>query len=466
MDPEAFSRLLDRARDHADDYLRGVRDRRVYPDDAALAGLQAFDGPLPDKGLDPHEMLDLLQRHGAPGAVATGGGRYFGFVNGGLHPPALAARWLADAWDQNAALYVMSPVAAKLEAVCERWLVELLDLPEGTAAGLVGGTSTSLVCGFAAARNSLLERQGWDVTAKGLFGAPEITVVLGAEAHGAVYRALALLGLGRERVVTVPCDDQGRMRVDKVPPLDDKTLLILAAGNVNSGAFDPFTPLCERAKAAGAWVHVDGAFGLWAAAAPSTRALCDGMACADSWSVDAHKTLNVPYDSGIVLCRNRQALAGALQASGAYLEWSDERDSRRDSMLFTPDMSRRARGIDLWATLATLGRDGVADLIEQLCAGARRIAGLLHDEGFQVLNDVVFNQVLVACDSAEHTEATLQALQRSGEIWCGGSQWEWRGQRQPVIRISVCGAETTRDDLARAVAAFVQARQAACGLPA
>ncbi|WP_299396675.1 pyridoxal-dependent decarboxylase [Pelagibius sp.] len=458
MDSEAFSRLLDRARDHAGDYLRTVRDRRVYPDDAALAGLQAFDGPLPQKGLDPHAMLDMLQRHGAPAAVATSGGRYFGFVNGGLHPPALAARWLADAWDQNAAFHVMSPVAAKLEEVCERWLAELLDLPEGTAAGLVGGTSTSLVCGFAAARNALLQRQGWDVAAKGLFGAPEITVVLGAQAHGAVYRALALLGLGRERVVTVPCDDQGRMRAHKLPALDDRTLLILAAGNVNSGAFDPFAPLCERAKAAGAWVHVDGAFGLWAAAAPSTRALCDGMARADSWSVDAHKTLNVPYDSGIVLCRDRRALVDALQTSGAYLEWSGQ----RESMLYTPDMSRRARGIDLWATLATLGRDGVADLIEQLCAGARQVAGLLRAEGFRILNDVVFNQVLVACDSAAETEATLKVLQSAGEIWCGGSQWDGK----PVIRISVCGVETTPEDLARAAAAFVRARQDVAGVPA
>lgn len=442
--------LLDQAHGYAADYLDGVRERRVFPDDQALEGLRAFDGSLPDQGLDPQAMLELLQRHGAPATVALSGGRYFGFVNGGLHPPALAARWLADAWDQNATLHIMSPVAAKLEAVCERWLAELLDLPAGTAAGLVTGTSTSLSCGFAAARNALLRRQGWDVNAKGLFGAPEIRVVLGEQAHGAVFRALSFLGLGRERVEKVPCDDQGRIIVDRLPELDDRTLLIVSAGNVNSGSFDPFHPLIEAARAAGAWVHVDGAFGLWAAAAPNRKALCDGMNLADSWSVDAHKTLNAPYDNGIILCRERDALASALQASGAYLQWSDQ----RDSMLFTPDMSRRARGIDLWATLATLGREGVARLVEQLCTRAALFAELLAQGGFQVLNEVVFNQVLVAGDSPAETEALLQALQRSGEIWCGGSEWQGR----PVIRLSVCGAETTEADIKRAVAAFVKAR--------
>ena len=442
--------LLDQAHRYAVDYLDGRRARRVFPDDAALAGLRAFDGPLPDRGLDPAAMLELLQAKGAPATVTLAGGRYFGFVNGGLHPPALAARWLADAWDQNATLHVMSPVAAKLEAVCERWIVELLGLPQGTALGLVTGTSTSLSCGLAAARNALLQRQGWDVVGKGLFGAPEIRVVLGEAAHGAVFRALSFLGLGRDRVETVPCDDQGRLLVERLPALDDKTLLILSAGNVNSGSFDPFPPLIERARAAGAWVHVDGAFGLWAAAAPGLQTLTEGMNLADSWSADAHKTLNAPYDNGVILCRDRDALAAALTASGAYLQWSDARDSMR----FTPDMSRRARGIDLWATLATLGRDGLASLVEQLCARAALFAEGLAAAGFPILNDVVYNQVLTAGADDEETAALLKVLQQSGEIWCGGSEWQGR----PVIRLSVCAAETTEADIERAVAAFVTAR--------
>ena len=442
--------LLDRAQRYAVDYLDGRRDRRVFPDDQALAGLQDFDGPLPTQGLDPQTMLELLQTKGAQATVTLAGGRYFGFVNGGLHPPALAARWLADAWDQNATLHVMSPLAAKLEAVCERWVIELLDLPQGTAMGLVTGTSTSLSCGLAAARNALLQRQGWDVVGKGLFGAPEIRVVLGEEAHGAVFRALSFLGLGRDRVEKVPCDDQGRMLAERLPALDDRTLLILSAGNVNSGSFDPFPPLIEAARAAGAWVHVDGAFGLWAAAAPSLQGLTEGMNLADSWSADAHKTLNAPYDNGVILCRDRDALAAALTASGSYLQWSDERDSMR----FTPDMSRRARGIDLWATLATLGRDGVAALVEQLCARAVLFAEALAAAGFPILNDVVYNQVLTAGENDAETSALLQWLQRSGEIWCGGSDWQGR----PVIRLSVCAAEATEDDIRRAVTAFVKAR--------
>ncbi|MGI9462578.1 MAG: pyridoxal phosphate-dependent decarboxylase family protein, partial [Aestuariivirgaceae bacterium] len=262
MDTKDTLGLLDQAHRHAADYIATVQDRPVFPNDSALDGLTVLGGPLPDDGLDPSTMLSLLHRHGSPATVAQTGGRYFGFVNGGIHPPALAARWLADAWDQNAALAVMSPVAAKLEALCQDWLVSLFGLPEGTAAGFVSGTSTSLACGFAAARNTLLARQGWDAAAQGLFGAPEIKVVLGEQAHGTVFKALSFLGLGRDRVHKVPCDREGRIRIDQLPELDDRTLLILAASNVNSGAFDDIRPLCEKANAAGAWVHVDGAFGL------------------------------------------------------------------------------------------------------------------------------------------------------------------------------------------------------------
>ncbi len=445
--------LLEQAHRYAEDYIGSVRDRPVFPSTAAIENLAAFDGPIPEQGLDPAQMLERLHTIGGQATVAQTGGRYFGFVNGGLHPPALAARWLADSWDQNAALHVMSPVASKLEAVCESWLASLFGLPEGTAAGFVSGTSTSLTCGFAAARNTLLQRQNWDVAADGLFGAPEFKVVLGEQAHGSVFKSLAFLGLGKDRVLKVPCDEQGRMIADQVPELDERTLLILAAGNVNSGAFDPCRPLCEKAKTAGAWIHIDGAFGLWAAASPKTRHLTDGIELADSWSADAHKTLNAPYDSGIILCRDRDALASALHATGSYLQFSEN----RDGMMYAPEMSRRARGIDLWATLVTLGQKGVTELIDQLCDGAHQFAASLQKNGFRILNDVVFNQVLVACDTPAETEETLRTLQASGECWCGGSIWF----DEPVIRVSVCAAETTSQDIERSVAAFVQSRQVA-----
>ncbi len=451
MEDKEIHALLEQAHGYAANYVATVRDRPVFPSDDAIAALSVFDTDLPESGLEPGAMLELLHRHGAPAAVAQTGGRYFGFVNGGLHPPALAARWLADAWDQNGALHVTSPIGARLEAACERWLVDLFGLPASTCLGLVTGTATSLVCCLAAARNALLKKQGWDVTADGLFGAPEIRVVLGEQAHATVFKALALLGLGRDRVHKVPCDNQGRVIADQIPPLDEHTLLMLQAGNVNSGAFDPFRPICEKAQEAGAWVHIDGAFGLWAAASPKTAHLCDGIELADSWSADAHKTLNAPYDCGIILCRDRDALSSALQASGSYIVWSEN----RDGMMYTPEMSRRARGIDLWATLATLGRNGVAGLIDQLCSGARAFAGQLQAADFRVLNEVVFNQVLVAGDTPAETEALLANVQKSGECWCGGSQWAG----EPVIRISVCGAETTPADIERSVRAFVAARE-------
>ena len=450
MKNRQISALLDQAHGYANEYLNDVDTRVVFPSDESIANLSVFDEPLPDVGSDAAETLALLHRHGSPATVAQGGGRYFGFVNGGAHPPALAARWLADTWDQNSALYVMSPIAAKLESVCERWLNELLRLPKETAVGFVGGTSMSLVCGIAAARGELLRRQGWDVGEQGLFGAPDIRVIVGGQAHGAVLKTLSLLGLGRDRVETVPVDDQGAMIADALPVLDETTLLILQAGNVNTGAFDPMARICPPAKQANAWIHVDGAFGLWAGACRSTHPLYAGAELADSWSVDAHKTLNVPYDCGIVFCRSREALLNALQASGAYLQMSDN----RDGMSYTPDMSRRARGIELWTALKTMGKQGVESLIDQLCDRARLFARLFAESGFRVLNDVVFNQVLIACDSPAHTERTLAAVQASGECWCGGTQWN----DEPAIRVSVCSWVTTEEDVKRAVAAFIEAR--------
>lgn len=442
--------LFDLARSQAYDYLDTLRARRVYPGESALAALSLFHEAMPPTPCPAEEVLRLLHTHGSPATVAQSAGRYFGFVNGGALPAALAARWLADIWDQNAALSVMSPVVAELESVCEEWLVELFGLPSGTAAGFVGGSATATLCGLAAGRDKILQAFGWDLGADGLFGAPRPRIILGEQAHATVWKALRLLGFGRAQVEIVPADAQGRLRADRLPALDASCLLVAQAGNVNSGSFDPLKEICRRARLAGAWVHVDGAFGLWAAACESTRFLTDGVAQADSWSVDAHKTLNAPYDVGVVLCRNRDALLEAMRIGASYIPDGEQRDGMR----LTPEMSRRARVVELWATLKSLGRAGVTDLLERLCRHARRFGQDLAAHGFRVLNEVVFNQVLVACDTPAHTTATLAQLQRAGECWCGGTFW----QGEPVIRISVCSWATTDDDVQRTVAAFVDAR--------
>ncbi|MEO1164914.1 MAG: pyridoxal-dependent decarboxylase [Chloroflexota bacterium] len=444
------AQLFQQTADYALAYLQTIAARAVYPSEDALADLAHFDEALPDESQEAITVLEQLHQWGTPATVAQGGGRYFGFVNGNIIPTALAARWLADTWDQNAGLFVMSPIAAKLEQVCENWLVDLFGLPENTVAGFVTGTSVATMCGLLVGRNTLLSRAGWDIAERGLFGAPRLKVVMSEQAHSTVRKALAILGIGREQIQLVPADEQGRLDASHLPELDALTLVILQAGNVNSGAFDPAKIVCERANEAGAWVHVDGAFGLWAAASEKTKYLTEGIELADSWSVDMHKTLNAPYDSGVVLCKDRSAIVSALQARGAYLQFSDE----RDNMLYTPEMSRRARGIELWALLKNLGRQGVDSLIAQLVENAQLFGTLLEKEGFRVLNDVVFNQVIVVCDTPEHTQRTLQHIQASGECWCGGSSW----QGEPVIRISVCSWETTPDDVERSVQAFVTAR--------
>lgn len=445
--------LFDKAGEYAREYMRTVADRPVFPAGEALEGLKDFREPLPDAPGDAYAILERLHRFGSPATVAQTGGRYFGFVNGGAIPAALAAKWLVDAWDQNAVLYVASPVVSVLEEVCEGWLAELLGLPQGTAAGFVGGSSTATLCGLAAGRDHLLFKNGWDVSSKGLFGAPEIRVVIGAGAHSTVFKALSILGLGKDRLVKVPADEQGRIRADMMPEPDERTLLILQAGNVNSGAFDPFSDICARAAGAGAWVHIDGAFGLWAAASPRLQHLAGGIGLADSWSVDAHKTLNAPYDCGIILCRHRKALVDALHMSGSYIIYSEN----RDGMLYTPDMSRRARAVELWASLMALGRRGVAELVEDLHDKALYFADCLRQQGFQVRNEVCFNQVLASCGEAELTRKTLALIQASGECWCGGAVW----RDEPVIRISVCSYRTTREDIERSAGAFVRARQEA-----
>ena len=396
--------LFEQAKSYAYDYMDTVHERTVFPSEDAIDRLGVFDESLPETPCDPSAILRLLHEYGSPATVAQTDGRYFGFVNGGAVPVAIAAKWLSDVWDQNSALYVMSPIASYLEAICEKWLTDLLGLPTETVAGFVSGTSVATICGLSAGRNEILNRLDWDVNLNGLFGAPKIRVVLGEQAHSSVLKALSLLGFGEEQIERVAADDQGRLDVERMPDLDDRTIVIVQAGNVNSGTFDPIDRICDHAIQANAWVHVDGAFGLWSNASDKKKHLTKGSEKADSWSVDAHKTLNAPYDCGIILCRHPKTLTTAMQAQGSYLQYSQ----KRDGMLFTPEMSRRARAVELWATLKSLGKSGVAELVDHLCDRALQFADQLRNQKFNILNDVVFNQVMVACDTPEQTTATLE----------------------------------------------------------
>lgn len=347
----------------------------------------------------------------------------------------------------------MSPIASKLEEIAEKWIVDLLGLTPDTAIGLVGGSSVASMCALAAARNSLLAKKGWCVPTDGLFGAPTLRVVIGEGAHGSLYKALSLLGLGKRFVEIVPCDNQGRMILEKIPELDATCLVIVQAGHVCTGSFDNIDHICDKAAAVGAWVHVDGAFGLWAAASESLKYLTAGIEKADSCSVDGHKTLNTPYDCGILICKHRAALKAAMAAEGSYLQ---ESSIGRDCMFYSPDMSRRARSVDLWVTLKYLGRRGVATMINDMVARAKEFGEQLSLlEGFVVLNDIVFNQCLVRCETPEVTEAALRSIQASGVAWCGGAKWDG----VPVIRISCCSWATTPQDVTRVVNTFDTARR-------
>jgi glutamate/tyrosine decarboxylase-like PLP-dependent enzyme len=445
--------LFDEARTAAYNYADRALERNVFPRPEALANLSNFDEELPAKPGNPLQILQQLDEFGSPATVAQIGGRYFGLVNGGVLPISLAVRWLTDFWDQNTPLYLSSPVASHLEVVTEQWLRKLFYLPDSCVAGYVSGSSTSILCGIAAARQRNFDRLDWEFNRRGYDGAPKLRVIASRQAHGTVSKAIALLGFGTDNVEWVDADAEGRIQTDQVPQLDESCILLLQAGNVNSGAFDDFKTLCSKAQKAGAWVHIDGAFGLWAAASKQLEHLTRGIELADSWSFDGHKTLNTPYDSGIIMCRHRDALVQALHATGAYITYSD----KRDGMLHTPEMSRRGRIFELWAALKYLGKSGIDDLVYGLHLRARQFAEELRQQGFEILNEVVFNQVLVACESEAITRATITHIQGAGECWVGGTQW----QQQDVIRVSVCSWATTSEDVTRSVQAFADARELA-----
>jgi glutamate/tyrosine decarboxylase-like PLP-dependent enzyme len=432
--------LLDAAR-RAIAYKQTVVDRSVAPSSAAINQLDQLYQPLPQSGLDPLEIVRLLDTIGSPATVASTGGRFFGLVVGGTLPAALAANWLATAWDQNACFRFSSPISAALEDVCLQWLKTIFGLPADVGGAFVTGASMANLAALASARHALLSRAGWNVEAHGLYGAPEIRVVVSEEVHVTVLKALALLGFGRERVVRVPTDERGRMRSDALPPLDDRTIVCVQAGNVNTGDFDPVAEVCRRARDTGAWVHVDGAFGLWALAHPRLAPLAEGICEADSWATDGHKWLNVPYDNGIVLVREADNLRAAMALNAAYLATGAPGD--REPSHYTPESSRRARGVDVWAALLSLGTDGIANLVERSCRHAQAFARSLSLHGFEILNEVVLNQVLVSFGSAERTKAVVEKIQTGGILWCGTTVWQGR----TAMRISVSNWVTTTEDV-------------------
>jgi len=443
--------LFEQAKDYALEYAENSIDRNVYPTDNAIENLKVFDESLPDKIGESKTIIEKLHKYGSPATVSQIGGRYFGLVNGGIIPTALAVKWINDFWDQNTPLYVTSPITSKLETIVENWLKEIFNLTTDTVAGFVSGTSMAILCGLAAARYRIYRRLDWDVNSKGLINAPKIRIVAGKHAHGTVLKAVTLLGFGKDIIEWVDVDNQGRIIPDLIPELDERTILILQAGNVNSGAFDSFQDICDKAKQSNAWIHIDGAFGLWAAGSEKLSYLTKGIEKADSWSVDGHKTLNTPYDSGIVLCKDKDALVSALQASGSYIVYGEN----RDGMLYTPEMSRRARAVELWATIKYLGKEGIDELVYGLHDRAKQFADELSKYGFKILNEVVFNQVIVACDNDLETESTLKNIQELRDCWCGGSQWF----DKKVIRISVCSWATTEKDIDISINSFVKARE-------
>ena len=455
--------LLRRTAELASDFLESLDERPVAPRAGRDELLAALGGPLPGAGLPATEVIEDLATSAEPGVVGMAGPRYFGFVIGGSLPAALAADWLTSTWDQNAGLFACGPSASVVEEVVGSWLVDLLGLPEGTSIGLTTGCQMAHVTCLAAARHRVLERAGWDVEDRGLFGAPEIAVVIGSEAHATIPTALQYLGMGRTRVISVESDDQGRMRLESLaealPAGNGPLIVSLQAGNVNTGSFDPIGPAIEliRDRHPEAWIHVDGAFGLWAAASPSYRQLLDGHAGADSWATDGHKWLNVPYDCGYAFVRDPSAHADALSPPGAaYIVYGS---AERDEFRWVPEYSRRARGFPTYAALRSLGRNGVRGMVERGCRLATRMADGLRDSGVEILNDVVLDQILARFHPADGGDAdawtrqVISRVQADGTCWLSGTTWHGMA----AMRISIVNWSTTEADIDRSLAAILEA---------
>lgn len=429
---EKEQKLLSDADERSLHYIRGNPTRRVFPSPSSLSSLSSFDEPFPSSPSSPSLTLSLLDTLGSPATTATNGPSYFGFVIGASLPIAAATERLVLAWDQSGASFLTSPISSKIETIAGKWILEVLNLPNNCAVGFGTSASACTLVALAAARRELLSRVGWDFDNNGLFGAPEIKVVISELIHITVKKALRVLGFGMNRLIIAPMDHYGRVDPSKLPPLDSFTILCLQAGELNTGEFDPFSQIIPLAKKAGAWVHVDGAFGLWARAS-SRSELTEGIELADSWTTDAHKWLNTPYDSAMIICRYPHVLAGAMNSDAVYM--SGSADSQKN---LTLEFSRRPRGISIWATLRVLGRDGVKEMVDRHCNLAKRIGEGLGKQGFEVLNRVVINQVLFRCATDEQTQKVLQAAQASGKTWFGGTNWQGR----PAMRISVSSWRT------------------------
>jgi glutamate/tyrosine decarboxylase-like PLP-dependent enzyme len=445
---DLIEEALDTAEERSRNYLRGVGKQRVYPGEAELAALARFREPFPELPCEATGIIRLLDEIGSPATVATTGGRYFGFVIGGTLPAALAASRLVNTWDQNPALRVMSPVVAEIEEIVLSWVRSILGSPDDCEGAIVTGATMANFTALCAARHALVARNGWNVEDNGMFGAPPVDVMVGEEVHASLLKALSLAGFGKERVTRIPTDKQGRMRLDRLPKPQRNALICIQAGNVNTGAFDPAGEICTWAHENEAWVHVDGAFGLWAAASPKYRDLVSGFEQADSWATDAHKWPNVNYDCGIALVRDGAALRAAMTVSAAYLQSG----SRRDPANQTPDASRRARAVELWAGLKSLGRQGLAELIERTCTHAKRFATELREAGYEILNEVVINQVLVSFGQAKMTREIIRRVQEDGTCWCGGTVW----QGKTAMRISVSSWATSEEDVQMSLAAIIR----------
>lgn len=445
---ESLKTLMDEANRRAQHYLSTLPERPVQPSLEDVEPLREFGGALADEGMEACAVLERLDTLGSPGTVACAGPRYFGFVTGGALPAALACQWLAGAWDQNAAFVVGSPAAAAVESAALGWILDALGLRRSWGGGFVTGTTMGNVASLVVARDELLRRAGWSVAQQGLFGAPPITVIVGDEAHSTLFYALGFAGLGSDRVIRVAADGQGRMKADALPAIDGPTIVCLQAGNVNSGGFDPIAEIASQARKAGAWIHLDGAFGLWAAAAPKRRHLTRGLDLVDSVATDLHKWLNVPYDSGLTLYRQPEVAQSTLALRASYLP----DDVERQPCDYTPEASRRARGVEAWAAMASLGRHGLADMIERNCRLATRFAEGFRLAGYPVLNEVVLNQVLVSFGGSEATTRVIDAVQLEGTCWCGGTVW----QGQTAMRVSVSSWATTEEDVDSSLDAIVR----------
>jgi glutamate/tyrosine decarboxylase-like PLP-dependent enzyme len=448
LEPELQEQLLTDAAQRSIRYRRLLDSRGVAPTPDAVRALSRFDEPLAEESEDPRKVLAMLDEVGSPATMAIAGSRFFGFVIGGSQPVTVGANWLASAWNQNAGLFLASPVTARLEEVALRWLLEIFRLPDDCGgAFLTGATMANFTC-LAAARHSVMKETGWDVESDGLFGAPPVTVVVGAEAHPTLIKSLGLLGLGRNRVLTLPVDGQGRIDARNLPAIPRPAIVCVQVGNVNTGAIDPVREIIPWARKHGAWIHVDGAFGLWAAASPTLEHLTRGVEEADSWATDAHKWLNVPYDSGLSFVRNSETLRKAMTLTAAYLPVTEHREPSH----YTPELSRRARGVEVWTALRTLGKQGLREMIERACRLARRFADGLSSSGCDVLNEVVLNQVLVSFGNPELTNRIISEIQNDGTCWCGGTVW----QGKTAMRISVSSWATTDRDIDRSLDAMLR----------